>query len=289
MSYRFRHLPKGVFLMTSLSLAECCRLLTIDYKTLRQWLAQAQMALHTDPTNAKIKCLEVEQVETLARLHGRVLKPEASTSAVSPRQSEAQSQGLSTALPDTDLRARLAQMEEQMATLQAQLTDLTLQLLREREQRTEQRLLALETQLISTGDHALALPSGSTPCGPDQPEMPPFACHPTEKRTPLITLIEYGARGRYVLISPEEGELSITPDSLEWFAWLASLSSFRFVGQSGRFSARRGYNRGPNRCWYAQRGILQKNYSKYIGVSEHITTARLEQVAAHFQSCLTLR
>ncbi len=30
--------------MTSLSLAKCCRLLTIDYKTLRQWLAQAQMA-----------------------------------------------------------------------------------------------------------------------------------------------------------------------------------------------------------------------------------------------------
>src|SRR6266699_5110898 len=144
--------------MTSLSLAECCRLLAIDPKTLRQWVVQAQMGLHTDPTNAKIKCLEVEQVETLARLHGRVLKPEASASAVSPRLSEAQSQGLSTALPDTDLRARLAQMEEQMATLQAQLTDLTLQLLREREQRTEQRLLALETQLISTGDHALALP-----------------------------------------------------------------------------------------------------------------------------------
>ena len=76
------------------------------------------------------------------------------------------------------------------------------------------------------------------------------------------------------------------PDSPEWFAWLASLTSFRFVGQSGRFSARRGYNRRPNRCWYAQRGIHQKNYSKYIGVSEHITTARLEQIAAHFQSYL---
>jgi hypothetical protein len=83
--------------------------------------------------------------------------------------------------------------------------------------------------------------------------------------------------------SPEEGELHITPDSPEWFAWLASLASFRFAGQAGRFSARRGYNQRPNRGWYAQRGIHQKNYSKYIGVSEHITTARLEQVAAHFQ------
>jgi hypothetical protein len=270
--------------MTSLSLAECCRLLTIDPKTLRQWLAQAQMTLHTDPTNAKVKCLQVEQVQTLARLHGRVPKPEASASAVSPMPSEAQSQGLPTVLPDTDLRARLAQMEKQMAILQAQLTDLTLQLLREREQRTEQRLQTLEAQLISTGDYALALPSGSTPHVPDQPEMSPFACHPTEKRNRLIPLIEYGARGCYVLISPEEGELPIVPDSPEWFAWLASLSSFRFVGQSGRFSARRGYNRRPNRCWYAQRGIHQKNYSKYIGVSEHITTERLEQTAAYFQS-----
>jgi hypothetical protein len=86
-----------------------------------------------------------------------------------------------------------------------------------------------------------------------------------------------------VLICPKQGELTITPDSPEWFAWLASLSSFRFVGRSGRFSARRGYNRRPNRSWYAQRRIHQNNYSKYIGVSEHITTERLEQVAASFQ------
>jgi hypothetical protein len=121
---------------------------------------------------------------------------------------------------------------------------------------------------------------------PCQPHLPPLACHPTEKRAPLIPLIEYGARGQYVLICPKEGELHITADSPEWFAWLASLSSFRFVGQSGRFSARRGYNRRPTRGWYAQRAIHQKNYSKYIGVSENITTARLEQVAAQFQAYL---
>jgi hypothetical protein len=168
-------------------------------------------------------------------------------------------------------------------------TCLTLQLLREREQRTEQRLQALEAQLRVVRDDALAPLAGSAPRVPEQQEMPSLVCHPTEKRTPLIPLIEYGARGQYVLISPEEGELLITPDSPEWFAWLASLSSFRFVGKSGRFSARRGYNRGPNRSWYAQRGIHQKNYSKYLGVSEHLTTVRLEQVAAHFQSYLTLR
>ncbi len=32
--------------MTSLSFIECCHLLAIDPKTLRQWLAQAQISLH---------------------------------------------------------------------------------------------------------------------------------------------------------------------------------------------------------------------------------------------------
>ena len=43
--------------MTSLSLIECCHLLAIDPKTLRQWLAQAKMPPHTHPTNARIKCV----------------------------------------------------------------------------------------------------------------------------------------------------------------------------------------------------------------------------------------
>lgn len=274
--------------MISLSLAECCRLLAIDPKTLRQWLAQAQMALHTDPANAKIKCLEVEQAQTLACLHGRVLQLPAAASAALATTSKAQSQMFPTTLPDADLRARLAQVEAQVATLQAQLADLTLQLLREREQRTEQRLLALEAELVS-GDHPSMPFSGGVSAVSCQPTLPALVCHPTEKRNRLTPLIEYGARCQYLLISPEEGELAITPDSPEWFAWLASLSSFRFEGQSGRFSARRGYNRRPNRSWYAQRGIHQKNYSKYIGVSEHITIARLEQIAAHFQSYLMLR
>ncbi len=97
--------------MASLSLAECCRLLTIDPKTLRQWLAQTQMALHTDPTNAKIKCLEVEQVETLARLHGRMLQLPTAASAATTTTSEAQSQVFPPTVPGADLRARLAHME----------------------------------------------------------------------------------------------------------------------------------------------------------------------------------
>jgi hypothetical protein len=275
--------------MSSLSFIECCHLFAIDPKTLRQWLAQAHMSLHSHPTDARIKCLTSEQVHVLANLHDRVLQTGEPSAFARPNPDEAASRKSLPAAADANLQARLTQMEAQIATLQAQLTDLTLQLFCEREQRTEQRLLALEAERIFAADHPRVPFPSSAPSMGCQPALPALVCHPTEKRNRLIPLIEYGARGRYVLISPEEGELAITPDSPEWFAWLASLSSFRFVGQAGRFSARRGYNRRPNRCWYAQRGIHQKNYSKYIGISEHITTARLEQIAADFQSCLNLR
>lgn len=263
--------------MTSLAFTECCHRLSVTPKTLRQWLAQAEMSLHPHPTDARITCLTSEQLQQLATLHGRVLHPSGT-----PLVGDGLLPGET---PDADLRTRLVKLESQVATLQTQLTDLTLQLLREREQRTEEQLEAAR----ASADQPSVLFSGVSPAVSHQPVLPALVCHPTQQRTPLIPLIEYGAKGRYVLISPGEGELAITPDSPEWFAWLASLSSFRFLGQSGRFSARRGYNRGPNRGWYAQRGIHQKNYSKYIGVSEHITAARLEHVAAYFQSYLTVR
>lgn len=232
--------------MISLSLAACCRLLAIDPKTLRQWLAQAQMAFHTDPANAKIKCLEVEQVQTLAHLHGRVLQLPAAASVVTATTFQAQSQLLPAALPDPDLRVRLAQMEAQMATLQAQLTDLTLQLLREREQRTEQRLLALEGELTS-GEHPSVSFSGGASAVSCQPAMPALVCHPTERRNRLIPLIEYGARGQYVLISPVRWICSMP--SIRLFChsnWQARQA--RVPSSSGSFksSKKRRIHLGPN-------------------------------------------
>jgi hypothetical protein len=97
-------------------------------------------------------------------------------------------------------------------------------------------------------------------------------------------VIEYGAEGFYVIISPQEGELQLTPDSPEWFAWLASLASFRFVGKQGRVSVYRGYDHGPTRSWYAYRSIHQRNYKHQLGTTEHLTLARLEQAAATLQS-----
>ena len=40
------------------------------------------------------------------------------------------------------------------------------------------------------------------------------------------------------------GVLSLVPDSPQWFDWLASLTSFRFLGPAGRFSACRASEKG---------------------------------------------
>ena len=268
--------------MPSLSFIECCHLLAVDPKTLRQWLAQAQMSLHMHPTDARIKCLTSEQVNVLARLHGRVLQAsELPPACVSSTPSEVQSRVPPAVVSDADLRARLVQVEAQVATLQAQLTVLALQLLQEREQRTEQRLLKLEAQLASTKEPRI---SPSARSGPLEQVMPALACHPTEKRSRLIPLIEYGARGQYVLICPKEGELHLTPDSPEWFAWLETLNSFRFVGQQGRLSASR--NRGRP-CWMAYRRIHGHCYNFGLGNTKRLTIAHLEQMAATLQSHAT--
>jgi hypothetical protein len=270
---------KGVCFMTNLSFIECCHLLAVDPKTLRQWLAQARMSLHIHPTDARIKCLEVEQVNVLARLHGRVLQAcQLAPTCASPTPSELQCRVPPAVIPDADLRARLVQMEAQVSMLQAQLTDLALQLLQEREQRTEQRLLKLEAQLSSTREPLLPQSAHSVPL---EQAMPALDCHPTEKRNRLIPLIEYGARGQYVLICPKEGELHLTPDSPEWFAWLETLNSFRFLGQQGRLSASRTRGRP---CWMAYRRIHGHCYNFGLGNTKRLTIAHLEQMAATLQS-----
>jgi len=271
--------------MTDVPFTQCCRMLTVDAKTLRQWLKHSNLALQAHPTDARVKCLTIEQIHLLAHLHGRVLQAPLEGldpgDAIALESGKTESHMSPTTPADADFPEKLAQLEAQVASMQTQIAQLALQLLQERQQRTEQRLLTLEALLPSNGEHPLQLPVLSAS---HQPETLEFPCHPTEKRTSRAPLISFAADGSYVLICPKEGELSLTPDSQEWFAWLASLSSFRFVGQAGRFSARRGYNRRPTRGWYAQRTIHQQFHSKYIGVSENVTIDRLEHIAAHFQS-----
>jgi hypothetical protein len=264
--------------MTHFSFIQCCHLLAIDPKTLRQWLAQAQISLSPHPKDARIKCLTSEQVQTLARLHSRVLQEP--IEGLVPASSSARSNEIpgGADISGADLRARLAQLEAQVTTLQAQLTDLALHLLKAREQRTEQRLLALEAQLPRAGE---PLPPPSARSLSSEQALPSVARPSFRQRTRLIPLIEYGAGGQYVLICPKEGERHILPDSPEWFAWLETFNSFRFIGQQGRLSTYRNPGRS---CWMAYRRIHGHRYEYALGHTERLTIDRLEQMAATLQS-----
>ena len=84
--------------------------------------------------------------------------------------------------------------------------------------------------------------------------------------------------------------MHLEPDSRAWFDWLATLSSFRFVGSAGRFTAHRGYNHGQQtRFWSASRCVRRHTYKHYLGVTESLTLASLERTAARLQSDVDAR
>jgi hypothetical protein len=277
--------------MTMLPLIDCSEMLAIDAKTLRHWLRQANIPLHPHPSDARVKCLTMEQVWQLAALHGRALKPqEAPTTSLlgAPLRPTATDLALGETPAiqrATDLLTKLSQLETQVSTMQQHLAQLALELLQERTLRYEQRLQTLETLIGSTQQ-----PPARQRMGEQNPpeegshkqrRLPP-AKPPAPSR--LIPLIEYAADGTYVVICPERGELPLTPDSPEWFDWLATLSSFRFVGQRGRLSAYR--KPGRTFCWFAYRRIHRHRYEHALGRTDRLTIDHLEQMAVKLQSSL---
>lgn len=296
--------------MATFPLATCARLLGIHPKTLHRWLGEANVPLVPHPTDARLKCLTQDHLLQVARLHSRPLPH----LACAPRLSECSAPGspaeqaallfaheaelappaVSPSAPSTaevDLVQRLSRLETKLVTLQEQLAQLALGLLHERERTVEPRLAALEALLQ-------ALVGGQMPPDPQEQEaqqapagLPPRRHQPLaveqRARARLPALIEYGAQGAYVIISAQEGELPLVPDSPEWFEWLATICSFRFVGQQGRFTAYRDTKHGhPTRSWRAYRTIHQQNYKHSLGVTEQLTITRLEQVAALQQAPL---
>ena len=59
--------------MALLSLADSCRLLAIDAKTLRRWLGLAHLSVQAHPLDARLKCITREHIEYLAAIHHRAL------------------------------------------------------------------------------------------------------------------------------------------------------------------------------------------------------------------------
>lgn len=260
--------------MTILSLADGCRLLAIDPKTLRRWLAQAQLTLQPHPTDARLKGLTRDHLLLLARAHHRSLPalPEEPPAPAPTRPAE------EPPLPPEllDLLWTLTQLPAQLAALQQQLTGLT--------------------QLLHPPPPVTACPASDGTAGGVEPppakasaKLPPAASSRKKRPGPpahVLPLVEYGTAGHYLVICPKHGLLPLEPESPAWFAWLATLSSFRFVGKQGRLTAHREVERVPRGAWRAHRNIRNHTYNLRLGSTQSLTIAALEQAAAALQAHL---
>src|SRR6266487_2507405 len=171
---------------------------------------------------------------------------------------------------------RLAALPEelpaQLAALQQQLSALT-------------QLMAQAAVTPSPGP-VLALEPAAPPAAVRSRPAASRAPKPLPKPAHVLALVEYASEGHYVVICPKHGLLPFEPESPQWFAWLATLSSFRFVGQHGRLTAHREVERVPRGAWRAHRNIRNHTSNLRLGSTEALTIAVLEQAAADLQAHL---
>jgi len=252
--------------MTCVSLADSCRQLAIDPKTLRRWLAQAPFTLQSHAHDARRTGLTEEQLRWLAQAHHRSLPnlpQEPSQPASVPSAEE------TLALPDDLLEVFVAlrALPAQLAALQEQLADLTHQFSHLAEPASTTRSRAAVT---SKATNSRRSSRGRTKSS--QPQRP--------SQAQVLALVEYAGEGHYVVISPKGGLLPFEPDTPAWFAWLTTCSSFRFVGKLGRLTAHRELHNPSRAVWRAHRNIRNHTYNVRLGKTEQLSIAALEQAAA---------
>ncbi len=251
--------------MTILSLADCCRHLSIDPKTLRRWLAQAPFTRQPHPQDARLKGLTQEQLRWLAQAHHRHL-------ATLPQEPEGVAPPTPIASPTLpeDLRELLQALRAlpaQLAALQEQVADLNHQFSHLAEPASTTRSRAgVTSKATNSRRRSRDRTKSSKPQRPSQAQV--------------LALVEYAGEGRYVVISPRGGLLPFELDSPAWFAWLSTSSSFRFVGKSGRLTAHRELHNVSRAVWRAHRTIRNHTYNVHLGKTESLTIAALEQAAA---------
>ena len=251
-------------------MAQAARRLGIDAKTLRRWLANAQLPLQGHPRDGRKKGVSAEDLHLLAHQHQRSLAP-------LPQEPPAPGADELPALP-----AVLLALPERLSALQTQIAAL------------EQQVTAL-TRLITQHQPEPAIPAASTtpaksarrppkPASPAPRSRP--AAKPPRKPVHVIPRVEYGEQGHYVVICPKQGLLPFEPETAEWFSWLATQSSFRFVGQCGRLTAHHEGGRVPRGAWRAHRHLRNHSYTLRLAPTQELTLAVLEQAAAALQAYL---
>ena len=284
--------------MTIISLADCCRLLAIDPKTLRRWLSLSHLSVQSHPGDTRLKCLTSEQLQQVAAAHHRSL-PASSELHVPPEISalstptSAMSETVWGSVvsevsgPLTDLTQQLSSLQAQVAALQHQLALLTEHLQKEQQWRTRVTKTLEDNSLDTSSESSLdtSLESSLDTSSESSLEKESVPASIDRRKHPhVLPLVEYGTQGKYVVISPEQGMLSFEPDSPQWFAWLSTLPSFRFVSQHGRFTAFRGYQCSPRTSWWAHRQIRNHSHRHRLGLTASVTIASLELAASSLQA-----
>ena len=271
--------------MTLVPFADCCLWLRVDPKTLRLWLKAANLSCCVHPTDARLKCLTPPQLQHLADVHGRCLPhPLPGTGEDAASCSSAPAPQALVLAPDADLGQQVMRLQAQVTALSQQVAELALALLRERDARGPERTSRLKTPLSSLMAQFPSAPQADAAALASRPSVA-VSSEVVAERAPApsraLALIEYWAEGTYGIISPTQGVLALVPDTPAWFDWLATLSSFRFLGHLGRLSASRTKGRTS---WMAYRRINGQKFAYGLGQTAHLTIARLEQMAATLQS-----
>ena len=286
--------------MNLLPVADGARLLGIHPKTLHHWLKEANLPLVTHPTDARIKCVTEEHLHQVACLHDRPLQSLAvgcslsSSRPVSGTSPPCACKRRGTCfhclfvahphVSEADLIQKLACLETRVVTLQEQITQLALALLQERERSVEHRLTSLESLLQPLVERQI-----SAPPTPEVEQEPPCPLRgpqtsPSRRTTCSVSHASSDRIQRAGNLRDHQfpgGRGAAETRFASWFDWLATLSSFRFVGPTGRFTAHRGYKQGQQtRFWSASRCVRRHTYKHYLGVTESLTIASLEHIAA---------
>ncbi len=158
--------------MVIFSLADCCRMLAIDPKTLRRWLERSHLSVQPHPLDARLKCVTQEQVHQVAVVHRRTLSDvqgshlQLDTPTLSPPTgimslSTVSCVGADDGRQTTDLSTQLADLQTQITTLQHQLALLTGQLQQEQDWRTSAAKMVEDKSLESSQASPWSLPRTS--------------------------------------------------------------------------------------------------------------------------------
>lgn len=107
----------------------------------------------------------------------------------------------------------------------------------------------------------------------------------------LNTVIERSSFGEsYFIYDLDTGQQKFEPDSPDWFRWLAKHASFHFKGKHGHLTARHEEKKKRDEeqpsllYWYAYRKAYGKQHKRYLGSTDTLTLAKLEEVADELQT-----